>query len=274
MKYKFFGIAATSVLLAFSGNVYADNKLETVLKGEHRSEENVARDVYRHPAETLEFFDVQPNHTVVEINPGSGWYTEILGPYLKDEVKLYLAIFAEDSARSYAPRLNTKIKEMTANKELYGDVEYTVMDTPNTIGPVAPLESADRVLTFRNIHGWMGDESADEAFKTFYDALKPGGILGLVAHRTKTDGPQDPKAESGYAKQEYVINLATEAGFEFVGSSEVNANPKDTADHPEGVWTLPPSLRLEDQDREKYIEIGESDRMTLKFIKPERALEE
>lgn len=269
MKYKFLGIAATSMLLAFSGNVYADNSLDTILKGEHRSQENAARDIYRHPAETLKFFDVQPNHTVVEINPGSGWYTEILGPYLKEEGKLYLAIFAEDSERSYAPRLNAKIKETTANKELYGDVEYTVMEAPENIGPVAPPASADRVLTFRNVHSWMGDDSAEEAFQSFYEALKPDGILGVVAHRTKTEEPQDPKAENGYAKQDYVIDLATQAGFELVESSEINANPKDTADYPDGVWTLPPRLKLEDQDREKYMEIGESDRMTLKFIKPQ-----
>lgn len=268
MKKKFLGLATCAIFLAFSGVSYAETTLDSVVKSEHRSVENKARDAYRHPIETLEFFEVRPNQTIVEINPGGGWYTEILGPYLKDEGTLYLAIFSEDSTRSYAPRLNKKSKEMTANKELYGEVHYTVMDTPKDVGPVAPAESADRILTFRNVHNWMADGSGVAAFTAFYDALKPGGILGVVEHRAKADKEQDPKALSGYVREDYVIDLATEAGFELVEKSEINANPKDTADYAEGVWSLPPSLRAKEKDDEKYLAIGESDRMTLKFKKP------
>ncbi|MEC7028314.1 MAG: methyltransferase [Pseudomonadota bacterium] len=268
MKRKFLGLALCSAVLAFSGIAYAEEALQAAVSGEHRTVENKARDTSRHPLETLQFFEVQPDHTVVEINPGGGWYTEILGPYLKDEGTLYLAVFADDSEKSYAPRLNAKSKEMTANKELYGNVQYGVMDTPNAVGPVAPAGSADRVLTFRNVHNWMADGSGEAAFVAFYEALKPGGILGVVEHRAKADKEQDPKAVSGYVREDYVIGLAEAAGFELVEKSEINANPKDTADHPEGVWTLPPRFRLGEQDREKYQEIGESDRMTLKFVKP------
>lgn len=269
MKKGLLGITACAALISFSGISHAETRLQDTINAQHRSEESKARDTYRHPVEVLTFFDVQPDHTVVEINPGGGWYTEILGPYLKDEGTLYLAVFAEDSARSYAPRLNKKSKEMTANKDLYGEVHYTVMDAPHNVGPVAPPKSADRILTFRNVHNWMADGAAEEAFASFYTALKPGGILGVVEHRAKTDTQQDPKALNGYVQEDYVIKLATDAGFKLLEKSEVNANPKDTADYEAGVWALPPSLRSKVKDDEKYLAIGESDRMTLKFQKPE-----
>jgi predicted methyltransferase len=255
------------MVVACAHQSFSKKDLATISNSDLRSEKNILRNNFRHPVETLAFFEVRPEHTVVEIGPGGGWYTEILGPYLKDSGKLYLAIFSDTSERSYAPKLNAKIKEMVSDKEHYGDVAFTVMEAPNNIGPVAPDGSVDRVLTFRNVHNWMKDKKAKEVFKSFYKALKPGGILGVVEHRASNDEGQDPKAISGYVREDYVVMLALEAGFKLVDKSEINANPKDKANHPKGVWTLPPSLRLGDTDKDKYMKIGESDRMTLKFVK-------
>lgn len=268
LKFGIMTLAIGAAAISFAPNAYAQQTLEQIVASEHRAAENSTRDEFRHPVETLKFFDIQPNHTVVEISPGGGWYTEILGPYLKDEGTLYLTTFAEDSPRSYAAGSNKTIKDLTANKELFGAVNFAVLETPDHINAVAPAASADRVLTFRNVHNWMSDEKAAEVFAAFYDALKPGGILGVVEHRAKTDTDQDPKAESGYVRQDYVIKLAEEAGFEFVEASEINANPKDTTVHPNGVWTLPPRLRAPEGEEETFRAIGESDRMTLKFMKP------
>lgn len=240
--------------------------LYKIVNGEHRSDENKARDVYRNPIETLRFFEVRPDMKVVEVSPGGGWYTEILGPYLKDG-ELYLAIFSDKSKRSYAKKLNDKVKALVTNKKLYGKVNFTVMEAPEAVGPVAPANSVDRVLTFRNIHNWMKESKAKEAFQSFYKALKPGGILGVVEHRAKMNKKQDPLALSGYVREDYIIKLAESVGFKFVAKSEINANYLDKAEYSKGVWTLPPSLKSE-VNREEYLAIGESDRMTVKFIKP------
>ncbi len=264
---KFFMVLLSFAIVACAHHSFSQKDIEKISNSNHRSEENRLRNKFRHPAETLAFFEVKPEHTVVEIGPGGGWYTEILGPLLKDNGKLYLAIFSETSERSYAPKLNAKIKEMTKDKSHYGDVEFTVLEAPKHIGPVAPQGSADRVLTFRNVHNWMKDDKGLEVFKSFYKALKPGGILGVVEHRASTKEKQDPIAKSGYVREDHVIELAKKAGFTLVAKSEINANAKDSANHPKGVWTLPPSLRLGDKDKEKYENIGESDRMTLKFVK-------
>jgi predicted methyltransferase len=244
------------------------NKLKKIIKSDHRSLKNKTRDVYRNPVKTLQFFEVKPNMTVVEVSPGRGWYTEILGPYLKDKGELYMEIFSENSKRSYAPKLNKNIKEMTKNTKLFGKTHFTVLEAPNELGPIAPDNSVDRVLTFRNVHNWMKDGKAKEAFMAFYKGLKPGGILGVVEHRAKMNKKQDPKAKSGYVREDYVIDLAQSVGFKFVSKSEINANYNDSTIHPEGVWTLPPSLRLKDKNKSKYQAIGESDRMTIKFLKP------
>ncbi len=242
------------------------SSLDAVVKGEHRSSENRQRDTYRHPIETLEFFEVEPEMTVVEVSPGKGWYTEILAPYLQG--KLYLAGFDDNSEREYFRNANRVLKEnVKKNQKLYGDVEFRVFEMPAKIGPIAPANSVDRVLTFRNVHNWMKSGKAEEAFKEFYRVLKKGGMLGVVEHRANAQSKKDPKAESGYVHVDQVKKLAKQAGFKFVASSEINANPKDSAKHPKGVWTLPPVLRLGDKNKEKYTEIGESDRMTLKFIK-------
>jgi|FLYM01.1.fsa_nt_gi predicted methyltransferase len=240
--------------------------LSSILNLPHRSEENRKRDQYRHPQETLEFFEVQPQMTVVEISPGRGWYTEILAPYLKSEGKLYLAIFSDTTSRDYYVEMNKALKDKIAkDPEIYGDVVYTTFEVPDSIGPVAPEGTADRVLTFRNAHNWMKQGKLQESLKAFHKALKPDGILGIVEHRSKLKKKQDPKAESGYVREDYLIKEAKKAGFELIATSEINANANDSTDHPEGVWTLPPSLKLKDKDRAKYEAIGESDRMTLKF---------
>jgi predicted methyltransferase len=204
--------------------------------------------------------------TVVEIYPGRGWYTEILAPYLKGSGTLYAAEHPGDPSYEAVQRSLAAFDEMVkAKPELYGEVKRTKLTKD---GDIAPPGSADLVVTFRNTHSWIGAGTADDAFATMYKALKPGGVLGLVQHRGDPKVAQDPKAGSGYVNEDYVIALAEKAGFKLAEKSEINANPKDTKDYEKGVWTLPPSLRLGDQDRDKYLAIGESDRMTLKFVKP------
>ena len=235
----------------------------------HRSEANRARDKYRHPVETLAFFGVKPTHTVVEIWPGGGWYTEILAPYLADKGTLIVASPAGRGSEGIAKRLD-------ANPTLFGKVQRA--NFPALLGGtgVAP-GTADVVLTFRNVHNWGGGYMhpekkgySDEAFAEIFAMLKPGGVLGIVDHRLPEDASAEREKSSGYIKTSSVRALAEKAGFQYVGASEINANPKDTTDWPEGVWTLPPTLALKDVDRDKYVAIGESDRMTLKFIKPKR----
>lgn len=254
-------------------NASSTSPLEAALAGEWRAE--AARDAFRHPKETLEFFDVAPDETVVEIWPGGGWYTQILGPYLKAGGGKLIAAGFETEGSEYRANAMAKFNETyVSNPELYGDIEVTVLSENSDA--IAPAGSVDTVLTFRNVHNWMSGGYADAVFKQAYDALKPGGVLGVVEHRLPSNAEQDPAASSGYVHEGYIIALAKKAGFEFDGSSEINANPDDTADHPFGVWTLPPVSRSENSegetpegfDPEKYKTIGESDRMTLKFIKP------
>lgn len=241
--------------------------LHAAIESTGRSEANRARDRYRHPYETLEFIGVKPSDTVVELWPGGGWYTEILAPYLASGGKLILA--APTWGRSGIDKLKT------ANPALYGPL--TVADFPVFDGRAAEIApgSVDVVLTFRNVHNWrMGyrrDDKADyapEAFRQIYAMLKPGGVLGMEDHRLPESANAERERNSGYIKTSTVIALAQAAGFELVAQSEINSNLKDTTDWPNGVWTLPPSLALQDQDRAKYLAIGESDRITLKFVKP------
>ena len=243
-------------------------KLQQAVAHSGRTAANVARDKYRHPVETLDFFEVDPGDTVVEIWPSGGWYTEILAPYLVGGGgKLYAA--APDWGRSGIDKLKA------ANPTLYGPA--TVVDFPAFTAEAArvPDGTADVVLTFRNVHNWkMGYRREDkqdysaEAFRQIFAMLKPGGILGIVDHRLPETAAAEREQSSGYIKTSTVRALAEAAGFQLAASSEINANPQDTADWANGVWTLPPSLALKDQDRERYVAIGESDRMTLKFVKP------
>lgn len=243
--------------------------LAQIIEGAHRSPENKHRDQYRHPEQTLNFFEVKDNMTVVEIWPGEGWYTEILGPYLREKGKLYAAQFSPGTKNTYQQEKLKKFSEkIKSQPALYDKVELTVLQPPEEL-KIAPEGTADRVLTFRNVHNWMKNDQAAMVFSAMFKALKPGGILGVVEHRGSPAKPQSPTAKSGYVNEDYVIALARNAGFEFLAKSEINANPKDAKDYPEGVWTLPPTLRLKDKDREFYLAIGESDRMTLKFKKPQ-----
>lgn len=225
-----------------------------------RTPANVLRDRYRHPAETLAFFGVRPQHMVVEIAPSGGWYTEILAPYLRARGRYYAA----GSERGLAGVRALK----AANPALYGAIGEVRF--PAAGGPVQPAGTADVVLTFRNVHNWMlgNPPVAEAAFRQAFAMLKPGGVLGVVEHRLPEGADAGREARSGYVKTSTVRRLAEAAGFRFAGASEVNANPRDTADHPEGVWTLPPTYRLGDRDRARYAAIGESDRMTLRFVKP------
>ena len=235
--------------------------LSAALAAPTRTPANVARDKYRHPKETLAFFGVMPGHSVVELWPGGGWYTEVLAPYLATAGGTLTVV---PPAGTYDQRIRTKI----ASHPVYGAVKVATFTAGQPTSIAAG--SADVVLTFRNVHSWLDEESpiADQVFAEAFRVLKPGGTLGVVEHRLQEEAEDARQMTSGYVKVSTVRQLAEKAGFQFAGSSEINANPKDSKDYPDGVWTLPPALRLGDKDREKYLAIGESDRMTLKFVKP------
>jgi predicted methyltransferase len=264
---------ATIIVLALglcAPGAAADLTLNSAVDNAARSAKFIARDKARHPLEELTFFGVTPQSTVVEIWPGGGYWTEILAPLLHDHGGYYVALQGKggsEAADAEADKLNVLLRsKIGADKATYGKLTPTIFGVGQ--GEISPPGSADFVLSFRNLHNWMKDGFAPEAFAAFYQALKPGGVLGLEEHRGQRDTAQDPKAEDGYVRQDYAIALAEKAGFEFAGSSEINANLKDTANWPKGVWTLPPTLRLGDQDRAKYEAIGEADNFVLKFRKP------
>ena len=247
-----------------------NTKLSEIITGEHRSESHIARNTSRHPIETLNFFELRPDMTVIEIWPGgSGWYTEILAPYLKPQGKFYAAHFSSHSSVKYFRTSLDKFQtKMSGHPLQYESVTITALDIPKET-TLAPPGSVDRVLTFRNVHNWLKyEKNGLEVFQAMYLALKPGGILGVVEHRAPADYTLKEMQQSGYTSEAFTIALAKKAGFELLDKSEINANTKDSKDHPKGVWTLPPTLRLKDKEKEKYLAIGESDRMTLKFIKP------
>jgi predicted methyltransferase len=246
----------------------ATSPFASALAGDWRSEKNRARDPYRHPAETLAFFGVEPTQTLIEIWPGGGWYAELLAPALNAHGH-YVAVVPKALPDSPArvQRDNDKLRAMfSARPDLYSNAE--IREAVDSAPVLGPPESADVVVTFRNAHNWVMAGNEQAFFRAFYAVLKPGGTLGVVDHRAASDQPPAEMKTSGYLPQAYVIALAEGAGFELVASSELNANPKDTKDYPEGVWTLPPTYTLGDKDREKYAAIGESDRMTLRFRKP------
>lgn len=256
-------LAAALPAAALSPDPYGG--LKAAVAGPQRSAANKARDAYRHPVETLGFFGLRPTMTVVEISPQGGWYTEILAPYLRDHGKLYAA--ADNPAagpRAAAARAKFEAK-LAADPATYDKVEVSAFG--KDAYAIAPDGSADMVLTFRNVHNWYIGGFAPGAFKAFYAALKPGGVLGIEEHRLPEDRPDKMQDSSGYMKPSTVIKLAEAAGFRLAGRSEINANPKDKADYPDGVWTLPPNYTRGAADRAKYAAIGESDRMTLRFVK-------
>lgn len=245
--------------------------------GDWRLPADRARDVWRHPAESLAFWGLKPGQTVVEFWPGAGWYTDIIAPFLADTGgKLYAANLevgepGDPAAKEVVEAFRHKIE---ADRRRYGQVEITAFGP--TSGPVAPAQSADLVLFLRNLHNWMAAGIVEKAFRDAFAALKPGGVLGVEEHRAVAGGVQDALAEDGYVQQAYVVQLAEETGFKLDKASEINANPKDDHDHPFGVWTLPPIRRTSPRgqpddpsfDRGPYDAVGESDRMTLRFVKP------
>jgi len=235
--------------------------------GDHRSESNIARNAYRHPVETLSFFGLEPDMSVIEVLPGGLWYTEILAPVLEANGRYIAASY--DASRpgqpDYVARGHQGLIERFANeRDVYGDLDLAILHPPTI--QLGANESVDMLLTFRSTHGMVNGGYAEDAYAAFFAVLKPGGVLGVVQHRA---GPANDGAKfTGYLPQERVVALAEGAGFVLEASSEVNANPNDPTDYEKGVWTLPPTLRLGDTDREKYLAIGESDRMTLRFRKP------
>ena len=255
-----------SILSAGMANAHQPTQLEQAISGEHRSDKNKARDSFRHPEETLAFFGFKSTMTVVEITPGGGWYTEILAPALKGTGKLYGAHYPDTGEDNYYSKSRQRLETMLAGNAVFNEVVLTNF-IPKQESALAPKGSADLVLTFRNLHNW-GAEGIAQVFKDAFTALKSGGVLGVVEHRMPASQDWEINKRSGYVPTAMVIKLAKEAGFVLGASSEINANAKDTANHPKGVWTLPPVLRLGEKDKEKYLAIGESDRMTLKLVKP------
>ena len=242
-------------------------KLDTILAGDWRSAANKARDQYRHPKETLAFFGVRPGETLIEITPGVGWYAEVLAPLMKGNGTYIAAVSKPKKPEGEAAQDKSALqKKFEGDAERYGEAKTVEFDgAAPTLGAPA---SADVVLTFRNVHNWAMNDTAPLMFKAFFDVLKPGGTLGVTDHRAAAGAEFEKIKYSGYLPQDMVVKLATDAGFKLAASSEINANPKDTKDYEKGVWTLPPTLELGEKDKEKYLAIGESDRMTLKFVKP------
>ena len=290
MHYKFltqavFVLSSAILVACSSGTTQVEEKAEApvekavveptsfaeIMAHPRRSEEAL-RDQYRHPKETLEFFGVGPGKKVAEIWPG--WYTNVIAPYMKENNGQYVAVLYSQGVSERLDKRIAAYKEKYSDTDVYGEIEYGGFLKDS--GAILPANSVDVLMSFRNVHNWMGGGYADQAFSEFYAALKPGGILGIVEHRLPESAVQNPKGSSGYVQESYMKNLAIRAGFEFVASSEVNANPRDTADHPFGVWTLPPRSRLPKEgsdeakgfDAELYKNVGESDRATLKFRKP------
>ena len=267
-----------TVAMAASGSVQAldattSAALDAAITGDHRTAEDKARDVYRKPKEVLDFLGFRSDMTVVEIWPGGGWYSKILAPALRERGLFYAAQYSVNPAYGYQRRyFGAFLTMLGQTPDLYRDVRVTHLSLPYQL-EIAPAGSADMVVTFRNVHNWVGrgyasGRYAGVAFTAMYDALKPGGVLGIVDHRWPDPDTEDPDHGNGYISKELTISLAEAAGFKLVGESDILANPKDTHDHPRGVWTLPPTLALGDEDRDKYIAIGESDRFLLKFEKP------
>jgi predicted methyltransferase len=258
---KLISLLSLSFLFSFS-SISSAHDLMAAIQSEDRSPKNIARDEYRNPAKTLTFFQIQPDMRVVELSPGGGWYTEILANYIHNPGVVIAAHFDKDSKREYFRKSRERFEKKIIEKSMYDNV-YIV----NLSSELAKEGSVDAVLTFRNLHNWLGPQM-DLIFSNSFKALKPGGLFGIVEHRANPGTSMDDMKRSGYVTEEHAIKIAKKHGFILEAKSEINANVKDTKDHPKGVWTLPPSLRLKDIDKDKYLSIGESDRMTLLFKKP------
>ena len=237
--------------------------LKSSINSPDRTLKNVMRDNYRNPYQTITFFKIEPSMTVVELSPGAGWYTEIFANYLHEPGNLIAAHFDSNSDREYFKRGRANFEKKIQSSKIYNNV--SIVDLSSNL---APKNSVDAVVTFRNLHNWIGPQM-DTIFQNSYKVLKPGGIFGVVEHRAKEGTSLDAMKKSGYVTEDYAISIAKKHGFVLVDKSEINSNPKDLKNYEGGVWTLPPSLRLKDKDKQKYLGIGESDRMTLLFKKPE-----
>ena len=272
LNFKLCRIASLVVLTVLTPIPFAtvlandQSTLTQLLKAPYRTQANVVRDVYRHPIETLTFFGVKDSSTVVEILPGSrGYYLEILAPYLKDRGVYIAANRDENAAPRYLEDHQKFLARLKEDESVFAKVKVTKFNADRH--DIAPAGSADFVLTFRNLHNWLERNEIDGALRAFHKALKPGGVLGVVDHRGRTDLPQEAQMKFGYVREDVAIKLIEKAGFKLAATSPVNNNPKDTKDYPYGVWTLPPSYRLGDKDRAKYQAIGESDRFTHRYVK-------
>ena len=246
----------------------ADTRLQAAIAGTHRSAANRARDVARHPYETLRFFGLRPDQQVIEVSPGGGWYTEILAPYLRDQGRLFAAHEAADDANEYRRRSRKNFGDKLARQpEVYDRVVTGLMPRSPRFADIAPPGGADRVLTFRNVHNWLEAGHLDASLQAFHAVLKPGGVLGVEEHRAPPGKPLSWMADNGYVTEDLMIERAAAAGFKLQARSEVNANPLDTKDHPGGVWALPPTLSGRDVDSARFVAIGESDRFTHRYVK-------
>jgi predicted methyltransferase len=253
--------------LLVTGTASAQMDWNAALSGAHRSEGNADRNESRHPQQTLEFFGLTPDMTVLEVSPGGGWYTEVLAALLSGKGTLVTAHYAPNGG-AYARRsLGGFLKKLGENNDVYAGVVVSALQPPSAMEPAAP-ESVDLAVAFRNVHSWMRMDQVETFFSAIYDTVKPGGAFGVVQHRAKPDTPLEAMKKTAYVTEDQVIAYAELAGFELEARSEINANPRDTKDYPGGVWTLPPSLSGDEDNREKYLAIGESDRMTLLFRKP------
>ena len=248
------------ILFIFFNPLVLADSLKSAIESEIRSNKNIARDIYRNPYETLSFFGIRPDMKVIELSPGGGWYTEILAHYLKDEGELIAAHF-DPSMSDFAKRVRDNFEKKLASSSVYDDVKLVSLNEQ-----YSEVESIDAVVTFRNLHNWIGP-NWDFIIKNSHKSLKKGGLLGVVEHRAKEGTSLENMKKTGYVTEEYAIESIEKLGFKLVAKSEINSNPKDTKDHPKGVWTLPPVLRLKELDQDKYLQIGESDRFTFLFKK-------
>lgn len=274
LKFRFAAILVALIAACATPPLAAQASMETLLDsavaGAHRSEANKARDVHRRPKETLLFMGLKPGMTVAEIWPDGGWFTEVLAPALRDSGRYVAAHYPLDHSGTTRGQRATRVAfeaKLKANPAVYEKAILSDLATPDRLAMVPP-GSADLVLSFRSVHVWAFRGVDDLMFKAAFDALKPGGFFGVEDHRAIEGTPKKKQVDSGYMTESYVIAAAEKAGFKLDARSEINANPRDTKDYGKGVWALPPSLAYGEQDRAKYMAIGESDRMTLRFVKP------
>ncbi len=261
------GPAMLSGCATTSGRETTSNALSAILAGSQRTAADRARDPFQHPKQTLLFFGIRPYTRVLQVWPESGWYTRIIAPLVRAHGRYYAGVIAPDPGSRFQKARLARFRRLLASRpDLYDRVR--VVTFPLNGGDAVPPGSVDMVLSFRDLHEWLALGDAQQALATIYRALRPGGVFGVVDNRGKSGIPQDPRARNGYVRQSYAIRLIEAAGFRLVATSEVNANPKDTKNYPAGVWTLPPDYRLGNIDRAKYAAIGESDRFTVKFVKP------